>query len=96
MIIQPIVSLTVTWFVYGFYIVLFLAALSNLHKYRRDNQTLYITWTALLFLLCTVDNIAETWYRVRQAIKIYTGEHTKDYASLQMYAQHDLVKTVQR
>ncbi|KAK1228337.1 hypothetical protein PQX77_008621 [Marasmius sp. AFHP31] len=96
MIIQPIVSLTVTWFVYGFYIALFLAALKNLYKYRRENQALYITWTTLLFLLCTLDNVVETWYRVRQAIKIYTGEHTKDYASLQVYAKHDLVKTIQR
>ncbi|KAJ8090850.1 hypothetical protein PM082_024770 [Marasmius tenuissimus] len=87
---------SVTFLNPGFYIALFFAALKNLCKYRRENQALYITWTALLFLLCTLDNIVETWYRVRQAIKIYTEEHTKEYALLQMYARHDLVKTVQR
>ncbi|KAJ8091061.1 hypothetical protein PM082_024671 [Marasmius tenuissimus] len=96
MIVQPLASITVTWFVYGFYIALFIVALNNLYKYRRENRRLYLAWTVLLFFLCTLNNVFETWYRVRQAIKIYTGEHTKDYPTLQAYAQHDLIKTVQR
>ncbi|KAK7464976.1 hypothetical protein VKT23_006184 [Stygiomarasmius scandens] len=96
MIVQPLASLTVTWFVYGFYLALFILALHNLHKYSRKNQQLYLTWTVLLFFLCTLNNVFETWYRVRQAIKIYTGEHTKDYPTLATYAQHDSIKTIQR
>ncbi|KAF9258327.1 hypothetical protein L218DRAFT_990613 [Marasmius fiardii PR-910] len=96
MIVQPVASLTVTWFVYGFYIGLFIVALNNLYKYHPANHNLYLTWTILLFFLCTLNNIVETWYRVRQAIKIYTGEHTKDYPPLLAYAQHDTIKTVQR
>ncbi|KAG7086148.1 hypothetical protein E1B28_002108 [Marasmius oreades] len=89
-------SRQVTWFVYGFYIGLFIVTLHNLYKHHPANHKLYITWTVLLFFLCTLNNIMETWYRVRQAIKIYTGEHTKDYAPLNSYAQHDTVKTIQR
>ncbi|KAG7091626.1 hypothetical protein E1B28_010645 [Marasmius oreades] len=96
MIVQPVVSLTVTWFVYGFYIGLFIVTLHNLYKHHPANHKLYLTWTILLFFLCTLNNIIETWYRVRQAIKIYTGEHTKDYPPLLSYAQHDTIKTIQR
>ncbi|KAJ8079699.1 hypothetical protein PM082_016520 [Marasmius tenuissimus] len=85
-IVQPIITMIVMYFVYGFYCLLFGIAVRTLLKYREQdrkmNFSLQLTWVALLFVVSTLTTVLETWGMIRQSITEYKSARSRDFEGL--------------
>uniref|UniRef100_A0A0W0FWL0 Uncharacterized protein n=1 Tax=Moniliophthora roreri TaxID=221103 RepID=A0A0W0FWL0_MONRR len=94
-LVQPMVNLTLMFYVYGLYTVLFIISLHVLvHQKDRLNRALYMSFTITLFTLTSAFNIVETFFYARQATLEFTFTKNQDWASFLGYLEHDNVGTI--
>uniref|UniRef100_A0A0W0EYN0 Uncharacterized protein n=1 Tax=Moniliophthora roreri TaxID=221103 RepID=A0A0W0EYN0_MONRR len=94
-LVQPIASLTVMFYVYGIYTVLFIISLHILiHQQDRPNRVLYMFFTIALFTLTSGYIILETFNAAYQVILEFTFTKNQNWASFLAYLLHDNAKTI--
>uniref|UniRef100_A0A0W0F166 Uncharacterized protein n=1 Tax=Moniliophthora roreri TaxID=221103 RepID=A0A0W0F166_MONRR len=94
-LVQPMVNLTVMFYVYGIYTVLFIISLHILiHQQDRPNRVLYMFFTIALFTLTSAYIIVETFNGAYQATLEFTFTKNQDWASFLAYLYHDNAKTI--
>ncbi|ESK81228.1 hypothetical protein Moror_14432 [Moniliophthora roreri MCA 2997] len=91
-LVQPMVNLTVMFYVYGIYTILFIISLHILiHRQDCPNRVLYMFFTIALFTLTSANNIVLTFDYARQAILEFTFTKNQDWESFLAYLQLDAV-----
>ncbi|ESK84699.1 hypothetical protein Moror_632 [Moniliophthora roreri MCA 2997] len=99
-IIDLISSLSVMYFLYGFYVLLFGTCISMMTSRHRKqgqegrNHTLYLSLMAALFGLSSILVISYTADRVHASAIFYSALATGDATLLENYLDHDTQKTV--
>ncbi|ESK85748.1 hypothetical protein Moror_2457 [Moniliophthora roreri MCA 2997] len=94
-LIKPVATLTVLYFVYGLYVLLFGICLRVLlERHDRPNRYLYLGWTISLFILATMLNALETCGYIRQAAVDFDAAKTRQYDKVVQYLGGDTFKTV--
>ncbi|KAI3604661.1 hypothetical protein WG66_008296 [Moniliophthora roreri] len=99
-IIDLISSLSVMYFLYGFYVLLFGTCISMMTSRHRKqgqegrNHTLYLSLMVALFGLSSILVIAYTAERVHASAIFYSALATGDATLLENYLDHDTQKTV--
>ncbi|EEB97115.1 hypothetical protein MPER_03627, partial [Moniliophthora perniciosa FA553] len=95
-LVEPMSSLTVMFYVYGIYTVLFIISLHILiHRKNRPNHRLYMFFTITLFTLTSAHNIHETFGFIQQAILEITFTKNQDWASFLAYLHsNNIVETI--
>ncbi|KAI3618181.1 hypothetical protein WG66_005602 [Moniliophthora roreri] len=96
-ILLPVSTLSVMYFVYGLYVLLFGTWVYMLRSRQNDNDRFnhksnFIVMVAL-FVLTTMVIIDQTMVRVRDAIILFTAFRTGDYGPLNAYFISDVEKT---
>uniref|UniRef100_A0A0W0FAI5 Uncharacterized protein n=1 Tax=Moniliophthora roreri TaxID=221103 RepID=A0A0W0FAI5_MONRR len=95
-IVYPIASLSVVYFVYGFYALLFGTSIYMMcNRQRADgrNSRFYLSLTVALFVLVTIFVVVDTADMVRDTILRFNTVETGDYLPLVEYLNHDAAKT---
>ncbi|KAL0066638.1 hypothetical protein AAF712_006239 [Marasmius tenuissimus] len=95
-VISPIASLSLSFFVYGMYIIIFGSALRVLHKRRSSEHplsALYYWWTISLFVLATTYVALICWLYVNQAVIYFTAAKTRAFERFLQYLKDDKPKT---
>uniref|UniRef100_A0A0W0GAL5 G protein-coupled receptor n=1 Tax=Moniliophthora roreri TaxID=221103 RepID=A0A0W0GAL5_MONRR len=94
-LVQPMANLTVMFYVYGIYTVLFIISLHILiHQQDRPNRVLYMFFTIALFTLTSAYIIVTTFVYAQQATLGFTFTKNQDWASFLAYLEHDNAKTI--
>ncbi|ESK93529.1 hypothetical protein Moror_1643 [Moniliophthora roreri MCA 2997] len=97
-IIYPTSTLSVMYFIYGFYVLLFGTYVYMMRGRQQDNEhlnhNLYPLLTVVLFVLSTVFVAAKTMDEVRRSIFLFTTLQTGDYEPLLNYLTIDVTRTV--
>ncbi|KAK7037263.1 hypothetical protein VNI00_011254 [Paramarasmius palmivorus] len=95
-IVDPISSLSIMYFGYGFYVLLFGLCMRIMHARKREhvNQTLYLTLTIILFILSTLFVVDYTINIVGETILYFTAMKTANYDRLDEYLSGDLGRTI--
>ncbi|KAI3618085.1 hypothetical protein WG66_005660 [Moniliophthora roreri] len=92
-IVFPIVSLSVMYFVYGFYTLLFGTCIYMMRSRQKENEqlnwNLYLVLTVALFIFSTAFVIVYTTYMVYGAIVAFTAVKTQDYEPFMDYLTHN-------
>ncbi|KAK7441036.1 hypothetical protein VKT23_016818 [Stygiomarasmius scandens] len=96
-ITQPISTLSLMFFVYGIYPMIFGACIQTTwrDKDRLPNSTFYLAGTTSLFILATIANAFETWEYVRQATIEHEAARTQEFEELTRFLAGDEMKTIQ-
>ncbi|KAK7032482.1 hypothetical protein VNI00_013050 [Paramarasmius palmivorus] len=93
-IIEPISTLSVMFFIYGVYAILFGICIRILcRRQGRPNLNLYLFWTITLFALTTVANVLETFDYIQEASREFQGALTREYYPVWVYLHHDTLKS---
>uniref|UniRef100_A0A0W0G2V6 Uncharacterized protein n=1 Tax=Moniliophthora roreri TaxID=221103 RepID=A0A0W0G2V6_MONRR len=94
-LVKPMASLTVMFYVYGIYTVLFIISLHILIcRQDRPNRVLYMFFTIALFTLTSAFIIMETFGAAYEATLLFTFTKNQNWASLLAYLYHDNTKTI--
>uniref|UniRef100_A0A0W0GBN6 Integral membrane protein n=1 Tax=Moniliophthora roreri TaxID=221103 RepID=A0A0W0GBN6_MONRR len=94
-LVKPMASLTVMFYVYGIYTVLFIISLHILvHQQNRPNRVLYMFFTIVLFTLTSAYIVAKTFSYAYQATLLFTFTMNQDWASFLAYSYHDNAMTI--
>ncbi|KAK7054318.1 hypothetical protein VNI00_003511 [Paramarasmius palmivorus] len=92
-IIDPIITLSVMYFAYGSYVLLFGTYLYMMRNRdqtgERQNRNLYLTLTAVLFVLSTIFVINHTVYYAHGAVVRFNVVKNEDYDLLERYQNQD-------
>ncbi|KAI3616735.1 hypothetical protein WG66_017150 [Moniliophthora roreri] len=95
-LVRPMASLTVMFYVYGIYTVLFIISLHILvHQQDCPNRVLYMFFTIALFTLTSAFIVLETFAYAYEATLWFTFTKNQDWASFLAYLEHDKAKTIQ-
>ncbi|EEB90885.1 hypothetical protein MPER_10849, partial [Moniliophthora perniciosa FA553] len=94
LITAPMITLTLMFFIYGLYVLIFGACVRILY-YRKGspNRALYLGGSTVLFALVTISTGFWTLTYIRQSILGYSAVKTQDYVPFVMYVQGDKLKT---
>ncbi|ESK84181.1 hypothetical protein Moror_16984 [Moniliophthora roreri MCA 2997] len=88
-IVYPIVSLSATYFVYGFYVLLFGTCVYMMRSRRQGNErltrNLYLSLTVALFVFSTAFVVVYTYDVVYESIIYFTAAKAQDYQLLVDY-----------
>uniref|UniRef100_A0A0W0G3F0 Uncharacterized protein n=1 Tax=Moniliophthora roreri TaxID=221103 RepID=A0A0W0G3F0_MONRR len=94
-LVQPIANLTIMFYIYGIYTVLFIISLHILiHQQDRPNRVLYMFFTIALFTLTSAYIVVETFGYAYQATLEFTFTKNQDWALFLAYLYHDNAKTI--
>ncbi|ESK87371.1 hypothetical protein Moror_11705 [Moniliophthora roreri MCA 2997] len=94
-LVTPIASFIVMFYVYGIYTVLFIISLHILiHRQDRPNRVLYMFFTIALFTLTSAYVIVETFGYAYQATLEFTFTKNQDWASFLAYLYYDKAMTI--
>uniref|UniRef100_A0A0W0EYX9 Uncharacterized protein n=1 Tax=Moniliophthora roreri TaxID=221103 RepID=A0A0W0EYX9_MONRR len=94
-LVRPMASLTVMFYVYGIYTVLFIISLHILiHQQDRPNRVLRMLFTIVLFTLTSAYNAVQTFGYASQATLEFTFTKNQDWASFLAFLQHNDAKTI--
>uniref|UniRef100_A0A0W0FXX6 Uncharacterized protein n=1 Tax=Moniliophthora roreri TaxID=221103 RepID=A0A0W0FXX6_MONRR len=94
-LVTPIANLTVMFYVYGIYTVLFIISLHILIcQQDHQNRVLYMFFTIALFTLTSAYIIVETFISVYQATLEFTFTKNQDWASFLAYLYYDNAMTI--
>ncbi|ESK80982.1 hypothetical protein Moror_7629 [Moniliophthora roreri MCA 2997] len=89
-LVEPIVNLTVMFYIYGIYTVLFIISLQQDHPSR----VLYMFFTIALFTLTSAYVVVETFAYAYQATLEFTFTKSQDWASFLAYLYCDNAMTI--
>ncbi|KAI3601622.1 hypothetical protein WG66_003057 [Moniliophthora roreri] len=85
-LVQPIANLTIMFYIYGIYTVLFIISLHILiHQQDRPNRVLYMFFTIALFTLTSAYIAVETFFDAYQATLEFTFTKNQDWALFLAY-----------
>ncbi|KAK7045813.1 hypothetical protein VNI00_007217 [Paramarasmius palmivorus] len=98
-VVYPLTTLSLMYFVYGFYLLLFGTCMYMFHRKTKTddqlpNSKLYLTLTVILFLLATTFVGDYTGLLVNQTIIHFTAVRTGDYGPLIEYMEDNERKTI--
>ncbi|ESK83889.1 hypothetical protein Moror_7577 [Moniliophthora roreri MCA 2997] len=97
-IVYPIATLSVTYFIYGFYILLFGSCVYMMRSRRREDEprylNLYLSLTVALFALSTMFIAAFTLSLVARATVLFTALKLEEYEHFTDYELHSITKIV--
>ncbi|ESK87507.1 hypothetical protein Moror_2057 [Moniliophthora roreri MCA 2997] len=94
-LVKPMANLTVMFYVYGIYTVLFIISLHILiYRQHRPNRVLYMFFTIVLFTLTSALIVVKTFGYAYQATLMFTFTKNQDWASFLAYLHHDNAITI--
>ncbi|ESK84254.1 hypothetical protein Moror_3793 [Moniliophthora roreri MCA 2997] len=96
-IVFPISTLSVMYFIYGFYVLLFGVCFYMMRRQGPDgehlNASLYLWLATILFMLTTIFIVAYTMSQIYQTLVFFTAAKTGNYERLAQYLARDVEKT---
>uniref|UniRef100_A0A0W0FAF9 Uncharacterized protein n=1 Tax=Moniliophthora roreri TaxID=221103 RepID=A0A0W0FAF9_MONRR len=96
-IVFPISTLSVMYFIYGFYVLLFGVCFYMMRRQGPDgehlNASLYLWLATILFMLTTIFIVAYTMSQIYQTLVFFTAAKTGNYERLAQYLVRDVEKT---
>ncbi|KAI3616924.1 hypothetical protein WG66_004131 [Moniliophthora roreri] len=94
-LVKPMANLTVMFYVYGIYTVLFIISLHILiYRQHCPNRVLYMFFTIVLFTLTSALIVVKTFGYAYQATLMFTFTKNQDWASFLAYLHHDNAITI--
>ncbi|KAF9259788.1 hypothetical protein L218DRAFT_873827 [Marasmius fiardii PR-910] len=94
-VIYPNVTLSVMYFAYGLYALLFGLCIYVLRRGPAFHlQNFYMSVTAILFVVSTCMVAAETTQRIKDTVVLFNSTKTRDFLPFLKFATHNTLKTV--
>ncbi|KAF9259787.1 hypothetical protein L218DRAFT_632900 [Marasmius fiardii PR-910] len=94
-VIVPNVTLSIMYFVYGLYTLLFGLCIYVLRRGPAFHlQNLYVSVTAILFVVSTCMVAAETAMQIQQTVVLFNSTKTRDFLPFLKFGRHNTLKTV--
>ncbi|KAF9262541.1 hypothetical protein L218DRAFT_903449 [Marasmius fiardii PR-910] len=93
--IEPIITLSIQFFAYGFYVLLFGICIRVLLKREnRSNKRLFLSWSIALFILATVSAGCETFRFIWKTVVEYAAVKTGDETGLIEFYTRNVQKNI--
>ncbi|ESK84574.1 hypothetical protein Moror_6097 [Moniliophthora roreri MCA 2997] len=94
-LVWPLVDLTIMFYVYGIYTVLFIISLHILIRQQdRPNRVLYMFFTIALFILTSALIVLETFSYAYETTLLFKFTKNQDWASFLAYLYHNEAITI--
>ncbi|KAI3607934.1 hypothetical protein WG66_004492 [Moniliophthora roreri] len=97
-IVWPITSLSITYFVYGFYVLLFGTCVYMMRGHQHGNErldwNLYLSLTVALFVFSTAFVVVYTTDMIYVSITLFTALKTQEYEPLVDLIAHSIEQTI--
>ncbi|KAF9259792.1 hypothetical protein L218DRAFT_933312 [Marasmius fiardii PR-910] len=94
-VIFPNVTLSIMYFVYGLYTLLFGLCIYVLRRGPAFHlQNFYMSVTAILFVVSTCMVAAETTQMIQETVVLFNSTKTRDFLPFLKFAKHNTLKTV--
>uniref|UniRef100_A0A0W0F5F8 Uncharacterized protein n=1 Tax=Moniliophthora roreri TaxID=221103 RepID=A0A0W0F5F8_MONRR len=94
-LVWPLVDLTIMFYVYGIYTVLFIISLHILIRQQdRPNRVLYMFFTIALFILTSALIVLETFGYAYETTLLFKFTKNQDWASFLAYLYHNEAITI--